>query len=126
MLTPTTQTLLWALAFFFASSAASSAYLTVSEIFPIELRGMIIALFFATGTLLGGTVAPGLFGRLIDTGSRTNSFSGTSLASALLVATVVVVAFFGVKAERAIPGRDRRSPCRRSNDDEPRSGRQRG
>jgi MFS family permease len=100
-LTPITQTLLWALAFFFASSAASSAYLTVSEIFPIELRGMVIALFFATGTLLGGTIAPGLFGRLIDTGSRTNVFLGDLLASALLVATVVVVAFFGVKAEGA-------------------------
>ena len=70
-LTPITQTILWALVFFFASSAASSAYLTVSEIFPVELRGMVIALFFATGTLVGGTVAPGLFGRLIDTGSRT-------------------------------------------------------
>ncbi len=62
---------------------------------------MIIALFFATGTLLGGTIAPGLFGRLIDTGSRTNVFLGDLLASALLAATVVVVAFFGVKAEGA-------------------------
>jgi MFS family permease len=101
LLSPTTQTVLWALAFFFASSAASSAYLTVSEIFPIELRGMVIALFFATGTLLGGTIAPGLFGRLIDTGSRTNVFLGDLLASGLLAATVVVVAFFGVKAEGA-------------------------
>ena len=100
MLSPTTQTILWALAFFFASSAASSAYLTVSEIFPVELRGMIIALFFATGTLIGGTVAPSLFGRLIDTGSRTNVFYGDLLASTLLMLTVVVVAFFGVKAER--------------------------
>ena len=58
VLTPTTQTLLWAVVFFFASSAASSAYLTVSEIFPVELRGMVIALFFATGTLIGGTLAP--------------------------------------------------------------------
>ena len=53
MLTPVTQTMIWALAFFFASAAASSAYLTVSEIFPVELRGMVIALFFAVGTLLG-------------------------------------------------------------------------
>ena len=101
MLSPATQTILWALVFFFASSAASSAYLTVSEIFPVELRGMVIALFFAAGTLVGGTVAPGLFGRLIDTGSRTNVFYGNLLASALLLLTVVVVAFFGVKAERA-------------------------
>ena len=62
---------------------------------------MVIALFFAAGTLVGGTVAPGLFGRLIDTGLRTNVFYGNLLASALLLLTVVVVAFFGVKAERA-------------------------
>jgi hypothetical protein len=65
------------------------------------LRGMVIALFFATGTLVGGTVAPGLFGRLIDTGSRLNVFYGNLFASALLAATVVVVILFGVKAERA-------------------------
>jgi MFS family permease len=100
LLTPVTQTLLWALIFFFASSAASSAYLTVSEIFPVELRGMVIALFFAAGTLVGGTLAPWLFGRLIDTGSRTNLFYGYLFASALLLATVGVVAVFGVKAER--------------------------
>jgi MFS family permease len=101
LLTPTTQTILWAVVFFFASSAASSAYLTVSEIFPVELRGMVIALFFATGTLIGGTLAPGLFGRLIDTGSRVNVFYGNLIASALLLATVAVVALWGVNAERA-------------------------
>jgi MFS family permease len=100
-LTPTTQTLLWALVFFFASSAASSAYLTVSEIFPVELRGMVIALFFAAGTLIGGTVAPSLFGSLVDTGSRHDLFYGYLLASGLLLVTVVVVWFFGVKAERS-------------------------
>src|SRR5262249_51183235 len=99
-LTPTTQTLLWALVFFFASSAASSAYLTVSEIFPLELRGMVIALFFAVGTLIGGTVAPSLFGRLVDTGSRSDLFYGYLIAAGLLMATVVVVWLFGVKAER--------------------------
>ena len=100
-LTPTTQTLLWALVFFFASSAASSAYLTVSEIFPVELRGMVIALFFATGTLIGGTLAPSLFGHLVDTGSRRDLFFGYLLASGLLLATVIVVWLFGVKAERS-------------------------
>ena len=99
-LTPTTQTLLWALVFFFASPAASSAYLTVSEIFPVELRGMVIALFFATGTLLGGTLAPWLFGHLIDSGSRRALFSGDLLAATLLLVTVVVVWLYGVKAER--------------------------
>ena len=100
-LTPATQTALWALVFFFASSAASSAYLTVSEIFPVELRGMVIALFFAAGTLVGGTLAPWLFGSLIETGSRMNLFYGNLFASALLLATVGVVAVFGVKAEGA-------------------------
>jgi MFS family permease len=100
-LTPTTQTLLWAFVFFFASSAASSAYLTVSEIFPVELRGMVIALFFAVGTLIGGTVAPSFFGRLVDTGSRRDLFYGYLLASGLLLVTVVVVWFFGVNAERS-------------------------
>ncbi len=101
LLSPASHTLLWTFAFFFASSAASSAYLTVSEIFPVELRGMVIALFFATGTLIGGTVAPGLFGRLIDTHSRVNVFYGNLVASALLLLTVVVVIAWGVKAERA-------------------------
>ncbi|MBV8487177.1 MAG: MFS transporter [Planctomycetaceae bacterium] len=101
MLTAVTQTVLWALIFFFASPAASSAYLTVSEIFPVELRGMVIALFFAVGTLIGGTLAPWLFGFLIDTGSRTNLCYGNVFAAALLLATVGVVAIFGVKAERA-------------------------
>jgi MFS family permease len=101
LLTPTTQTALWAFVFFFASSAASSAYLTVSEIFPVELRGMIIALFFAVGTLIGGTLAPWLFGSLIDTGSRRALFYGYLFASTLLLATVLVVWLYGVKAERS-------------------------
>jgi MFS family permease len=99
-LTPTTQTVLWALVFFFASSAASSAYLTVSEIFPVELRGMVIALFYAVGTLVGGTLAPWLFGRLIDSGVRSHLFYGDLFASALLLLTVLTVWRFGVKAER--------------------------
>ncbi|MGZ3335044.1 MAG: MFS transporter, partial [Isosphaeraceae bacterium] len=99
-LTTTTQTLLWAVIFFFASSAASSAYLTVSEIFPVELRGMVIALFFACGTLIGGTLAPWLFGALIDSGSRRYLFYGDLFGAALLLSTVGVVAAFGVQAER--------------------------
>jgi MFS family permease len=100
-LTPATQTALWAVVFFFASSSASSAYLTVSEIFPVELRGMVIALFFAVGTLIGGTVAPSLFGHLVDSGSRHELFWGNLLASGLLLATVIVVWLYGVKAERS-------------------------
>jgi MFS family permease len=100
MLTATTQTVLWTIIFFFASAASSSAYLTVSEVFPLELRGMAIALFYAIGTAVGGVAAPWLFGRLIDTGSRTYLFYGYLFASALLIVAVVTTALFGVKAER--------------------------
>ena len=55
--------------FFFASAAANSAYLTASEIFSLEMRALAIAAFYAAGTAVGGTVAPALFGYLIDTGS---------------------------------------------------------
>ena len=63
----TTQTLAWSMVFFVASAAASSAYLTVSELFPVELRGMAIAVFYAFATLVGAG-APALFGAIIDTG----------------------------------------------------------
>ncbi len=95
------QTALWASIFFFASASASAAYLTVSEIFPLEMRGLVIALFYAVGTGLGGPVASWLFGRLIDTGSRRLLSGGDFLAAVLLLATAAIVAAFGVKAERA-------------------------
>ena len=100
LLSATTQTLIWGLIFFFASAAASSAYLTVSEIFPLELRGMAIALFYAIGTGIGGPAASWLFGRLIDMRSRIYIFYGNLIGSAVLLAAVVVVVLFGVKAER--------------------------
>jgi len=100
-LTATTQTLLWTVIFFFASAASSSAYLTVSEVFPIEMRGMAIALFYALGTAIGGTAAPALFGHLIETKSRFNLYHGYLFASALLAVAVVVTLIFGVKAEGA-------------------------
>jgi MFS family permease len=100
-LTAGTQTGLWAAIFFFASAAASAAYLTVSEIFPLELRGMVIALFYASGTGMGGPLASWLFGRLIDTGSRRLLSYGDLLAAGLLLATSMVVLAFGVNAERA-------------------------
>src|SRR5262249_25607866 len=62
-----TQTLAWMLIFFFASAAASSAYLTASEIFPLETRALAIAIFYALGTAIGGSTAPMLFGYLVDT-----------------------------------------------------------
>ena len=94
------QTALWTVIFFFASAAASSAYLTVSEIFPLEIRALAIALFFSIGTAAGGVVAPWLFGYLIGSGSRVNIFYGYFVAAILMFVAAVVEAFYGVKAER--------------------------
>jgi MFS family permease len=100
-LTSASLTILWAAMFFFASPAASSAYLTVSEIFPLEMRALAIAIFYSVGTAAGGIVAPWYFGRLIDTGSRAALMQGYMVAAALMIAAAIVEVFFGVKAERA-------------------------
>src|ERR1700691_2720959 len=70
LLTALTRTLGWMISFFFASPAASAAYLTVSETFPIEIRAVTIAIFYAIGTGIGGVAAPFVFGKLIESGSR--------------------------------------------------------
>jgi MFS family permease len=100
LLTATSQTLLWTAIFFFASAAASAAYLTVSEIFPLEMRALAIALFFSIGTGVGGVLAPWLFGRLIATGSATNLLYGYMLAAGLMLAAATVEWIWGVDAER--------------------------
>jgi MFS family permease len=100
-LSATSQTVLWTVIFFFASAASSSAYLTVSEVFPLEMRGLAIALFYALGTTVGGTAAPWFFGWLIQSGSRFYVFYGYLFASGLLAVAVVVTLMFGVKAEGA-------------------------
>jgi MFS family permease len=94
-----TQTLAWMLVFFVASAAASSAYLTVSELFPVELRGMAIAVFYAIGTLAGAG-APALFGAIVDTGDPWQLLGGYALAAAMMLAAAVVARVFGVDAER--------------------------
>jgi MFS family permease len=94
------QTILWTVIFFFASPAASSAYLTVSEIFPLETRGLAIAFFVAVGTAIGGVAAPWLFGTLIGTGSRMNLFYGYLAGAGLMLAAACIQAIFGVKAEQ--------------------------
>ena len=99
MLTATTQVLCWTAIFFIASSAASAAYLTVSEIFPLEIRGMAIAIFYAAGTLVGGVGAPALYGALIGAGSREPLFWGYVGGGILMVAAAGVEALIGVKAE---------------------------
>ena len=93
-------TVAWMIIFFFASAAASSAYLTVSEIFPLEIRALAIAFFYAVGTGIGGAVAPWLLGALIDTGSRASVASGYYLGAALMVAAALVEWRWGVAAER--------------------------
>lgn len=100
LLSAVSQTVLWTVIFFFASSAASAAYLTVSEIFPLEMRGLAIAIFFSIGTAVGGVAAPSLFGSLIASGSRTSLLFGYLLASLLMVGAAVVEWFWGVDAER--------------------------
>jgi MFS family permease len=95
-----TQTLCWMVIFFFASTAASSAYLTVSETFPLEIRALAIAFFYAVGTGVGGVIGPALFGVLIDTGSRMSVFGGYLLGAVLMVGASAVVWRWGVAAER--------------------------
>jgi len=100
VLTAQTQTLAWTIIFFIASAAASSAYLTVSEIFPLEIRALAIAIFYAIGTLAGGVGAPLLFGWIIGTGSITALFIGYLVAAALMVFGAIIEAWIGVPAER--------------------------
>ncbi len=100
VLSAQTQTLCWTVIFFFASAAASSAYLTVSETFPLEIRALAIAFFYAVGTGIGGVAAPWLFGLLIDTGSRVSVFGGYCLGSVLMAAGGLIAWAWGVNAER--------------------------
>jgi MFS family permease len=100
VLSATGQTVAWMVIFFFASAAASSAYLTVSETFPLEVRALAIAFFYAIGTGIGGIAGPWLFGVLIDTGSRWSVFGGYLLGAVLMIAAAVVAARWCVAAER--------------------------
>jgi MFS family permease len=100
ILSATAQTIAWMVIFFFASAAASSAYLTVSETFPLEVRALAIAFFYAVGTGIGGVAGPWFFGALIDTGSRWSVFGGYLLGSVLMLAAALIAARFGVAAER--------------------------
>lgn len=100
MLSATGQTISWMVIFFFASAAASSAYLTVSESFPLEIRALAIAVFYAFGTALGGIIGPAFFGRLIDTHQRSAVFTGYLVGSALMIGAAVIAAIWGVDAER--------------------------
>jgi MFS family permease len=99
-LTVATQTIAWSVTFFVASSAASSAYLTVSEVFPLEIRALAIAVFYACGTFAGGVFGPALYGYIVGTGSRTLLFWGYIAGAVLIACGGIVEIWLGVDAER--------------------------
>jgi MFS family permease len=99
VLTAATQTIAWCLVFFVASAAGSAAYLTVSELFPVELRGKAIAVFYAFGTLVGAG-SPLVFGHLVASGSRGALFGGYAAIAVLLGGAAIVARKLGVDAER--------------------------
>jgi MFS family permease len=100
LLDATTQTIAWMAIFFFASAAASAAYLTVGESFPLELRALAIAVFYALGTGLGGIIGPALFSRLIEAGGTLPLMAGYFAAALLMLAAALVELKIGVAAER--------------------------
>ncbi len=93
-------TIAWMIIFFVASAAASAAYLTVSETFPLEIRALAIAFFYAVGTGVGGIVGPTLFGALIETGSRAHVFAGYLIGAALMIIAGLIALRWAVAAER--------------------------
>src|ERR1700685_634341 len=83
-----------------ASAGVSAAYLTVSEIFPMETRALAIALFYAVGTGIGGIIGPQLFGRLIPTGKTSAVFAPLAIGAGLMIVGGIAEIAFGIKAER--------------------------
>jgi MFS family permease len=98
-LSATSHVALWSLTFFVASAAASAAYLTIGESFPLETRAMAIAVFYAIGTLLGGVAGPATFGALISEGSRSGVAVGYAIGAVLMIAAGIVEAAIGPRAE---------------------------
>ncbi len=96
----TGQALAWSAVFFLASAAASSAYLTVSEVFPLEMRALAISLFYAVGTGAGGFAAPWIFGLLIESGSRMAVAAGYTVGAVLVVVAGLLAWRWAVDAER--------------------------
>src|SRR6202000_221299 len=99
VLTAESQTIAWTVIFFFASAAASAAYLSVGELFPLETRAISISLFYAFGTLLGGVAGPAVFGALIETGERSQIFVGYLLGGGLMLAGAVAALLLCVAGE---------------------------
>ena len=113
LLDATTQTLAWSVVFFFASAAASSAYLTVSEVFPLEMRALAISDFLRGRHRRRGFAAPALFGALIETRSRGSVFIGYAIGAALVLAAALIAWRWAVDAERKPPEQDRAPPWAR-------------
>ncbi|MCF5709872.1 MFS transporter [Pseudomonas syringae] len=100
LLDVTQQAIAWMVIFFFASAAASSAYLTVAETFPLEIRALAIAVFYAFGTGLGGIIGPTLFGELIETHDGSNVLIGYLIGAGLMLLAAFVQSIWGAAAER--------------------------
>ena len=99
MLTAVTQTLCWCVIFFLASAGASAAYLTVSEIFPMELRAQAIAVFFAIAQCFGA-LGPTIYGGFVDSGKPSELMIGYLIGAGVMVIGAIAEIIFGVKAER--------------------------
>jgi len=94
-----TQTVSWSIIFFFASAGASSAYLTISEVFPVEVRALAISLFYSIGTGAGGLIGPALFGVLVQSGQRVNLMMGYVLGAVLMILAAIMEIIWGIDAE---------------------------
>jgi MFS family permease len=99
-LTAVSQTVAWVVIFFLASAGASAAYLTVSEIFPMETRALAIAFFYAIGTGMGGIIGPVLFGQLVATKRPGDMAVGYLIGGCLMAGAGLVEVFLGVDAEQ--------------------------
>ncbi len=99
-LNATTLTIGWSVVFFFASAGVSAAYLTVSEVFPLETRALCIALFYAVGTGIGGIIGPQLFAPMVATGDASKVFEALAIGAVLMIAGGITELAFGVRAER--------------------------
>jgi MFS family permease len=99
-LTATTMTICWFVVLFFASAGASAAYLTVSEVFPIETRALAIAFFYAIGTAAGGITGPLLFSKLASTGKVPDTVLAFVIGASLMILAGLVEIVLGVRAER--------------------------
>jgi MFS family permease len=86
--------------FFFASAGASAAYLTVSEVFPMETRALCIAVFYAIGTGIGGVIGPQVFNRMVETGSYQQVFLAFGLGAIMMILGGLAEIVFGIRAER--------------------------